>query len=442
MGSAAAAGRGERVPRRLAGRARSYGRGVLCFLLGLLALAVYGAPREAERGAEELKSQRAALDRLLATPAAPRVAPPSLQRAVDDETLDEATRRALVDLGRDLFFEPRLSADGSLACASCHDARLAFTDGRALASGMHGRSGRRNTPSVLYTGYLEELFWDGRVRSLEQQAAMPILAPSEMALPDLDTAIERLAADYDGRFRKLFGRAPTPYHLRRALAEFQRSLAFFEAPIDDFLAGDEDALTAEQRAGWELFRGRALCGACHVLGEGYPLATDQQFHNLGVAAREDGFPSLVQRAPRSLNRIVSLTGLDGRALGTALSGLGRFVVTRRSEDLGAFRTPSLRNVALTAPYMHDGSMATLREVVEFYVEGGNPNPHLSEILTPLELDAQEVDQLVAFLSALTDARYEAAAARALAEQEERHRRGAREGVRAEPGKAPGAAAGR
>ncbi|MEM9555988.1 MAG: cytochrome c peroxidase [Acidobacteriota bacterium] len=312
-----------------------------------------------------------------------------------------------IELGRRLFFEPKLSRDHTVSCASCHDVRRAFADGEKLARGIEGRVARRNTPTVINTGLLKPLFWDGRAETLEQQAELPLLAPSEMDMPDLVTAYVQLLEieSYRVAFIRAFGRVE-PRDLLVALADFQRSLVFLDSPFDRYLEGDEGALTADEIAGWELFRGRALCSTCHLLGADNNLATDQQFHNVGIAAEYAPFDELSRTAHRRLARTATLAELDGIVLETPLSLLGRFLVTRDPADLGAFRTPSLRNVSLTAPYMHDGSIDTLWEAVRFYIDGGNPNPYLSETLLPVDLSDREIDQLVAFLFTLTDVHWQ------------------------------------
>jgi cytochrome c peroxidase len=254
--------------------------------------------------------------------------------------------------GRELFFDTRLSRDGTIACASCHDPERAFSDGRPVAIGVFNRIGRRNAPALVNRGYGRAFFWDGRAPTLEEQVLQPIQDPSEMdmTLPEVSARVGVPVAE-----------------LSRSLAAFVRSLLSGNSAFDRFVNGDRAALTAEQQAGLELFRGKANCTACHV----GPTFTDEQLHNTGVAWR------------------------DGRLLDE-----GGFGVTGRLNDRGAFKTPTLRDVARTAPYMHDGGLFTLSDVIDYYDRGGNENPGLDGELRPLRLTPADKTSLLAFLSAL------------------------------------------
>ena len=286
--------------------------------------------------------------------------------------------REVVSLGRDLFHEPRLSSDGTVSCASCHQAEGWFTDGRRVAVGVGGVQGTRNTPSVLNAVYFPAQFWDGRALGLEEQAKGPIASPREMNLPH-DVAVARLADDptYQRRFAEAFG--PGPITLRRlvhALAAFERTLLSANSPFDRFYYGGEtNALDEAARRGLAIFTdpARGNCTVCHTIGAQDALFTDGLFHNLGVGMNAEG----------------------------ELTDLGRFLQTGVESDRGAFRTPSLRHVAQTPPYMHDGSLRTLTEVVDFYVGGGNSNPQLDPQIRPLALTRRDRDDLVAFLTSLT-----------------------------------------
>jgi cytochrome c peroxidase len=274
-----------------------------------------------------------------------------------------------VALGRRLFFEPLLSRDGSVSCASCHDPQRAFTDGRALPRGVGERIGRRSSPALVNRAWGRTHFWDGRASRLEEQALEPFADPDEFDLP-VETAIARLREhdEYPALFHAAFARQPNAADLARALAGYVRTILSGDAPLDRYLAGDHTALSAEEQAGLRLFRGRANCVACHV----GPTFTDEQFHNTGVAWRDGVF-----------------------------ADPGRYALTGREADRGAFKTPTLREIARTAPYMHDGSLATLEDVVEFYNRGGTSNPHLDRELRPLDLSAEEKRALVAFLRTLS-----------------------------------------
>ena len=250
-----------------------------------------------------------------------------------------------VALGRQLFFDPRLSRDGSVSCSTCHRPDRAFSDGRPLAVGVSGRVGRRNAPTLINRGYGRAFFWDARQRSLEQQVLTPIEDPNEMG----STVAEASAR---------VGR--TPGEVAHALASYVRSILSGNSRFDRFVNGDRTALSGEEQRGLTLFRGRGNCTACHV----GPNFSDERTHNTGVAWRGGGL---------------------------ADEGGGR----------GVFKTPTLREIARTAPYMHDGSLASLEEVVEFYDRGGNRNPHLDEEIRPLRLTRDEQRALLAYLRTLS-----------------------------------------
>jgi cytochrome c peroxidase len=249
-----------------------------------------------------------------------------------------------VKLGRQLFFDKRLSRDGTVACATCHDPARAFSDGAARAVGIGSQTGPRRSPRILNRAYGKTFFWDGRAASLEEQVAQPIANPLEMGMK-VEDAAARVGLTRD--------------ELTQALASYVRTILAGDSPYDRFLAGDRGALTVEQQAGLKLFRGKANCVACH-LG---PNLTDEEFHATGPV------------------------GMD----------LGRYEVSRRPEDRGAFKTPSLRQVAETPPYLHDGSLANLEAVVDFYDQGKGSDPEIR----PLRLTAEEKRQLVALLRAFT-----------------------------------------
>lgn len=276
---------------------------------------------------------------------------------------------AKVLLGRRLFFDTMLSADRSLACASCHDPARAFSDGRQVSEGVHGRRGRRNVPTLVNRAYGRAFFWDGRVTNLEEQVLAPIQDTLELGLA-LDTAVARLRGDpvYDVAFRRVFRETPTAANLAAALATYVRTILSGNSRFDRWTTRqDTNALTTEEQFGLALFRGKANCAACHV----GPTFTDEDFHNTGVAVRRQSF-----------------------------ADSGRYLITRQALDMGAFKTPTLRDVDRTAPYMHDGSVATLRDVVAFYDRGGNSNRLLDPRIHPLGLSQQEKEALIAFLRSL------------------------------------------
>ena len=285
---------------------------------------------------------------------------------------------AAIALGRRLFYEPKLSSDETVSCASCHRPEAWFADGLAVARGVGGQLGPRNTPSAVNAAYNGVQFWDGRAESLEAQAGGPIANPKEMNLPH-EACVARLEADpgYREAFAKVYGPGPvTMTKIVQAIASFERTLLSGNSPFDRYrYGGEKTALSPSAIRGLSIFtdKARGNCSTCHTIGESYALFTDGRFHNLG-------------------------TGMDANG---ELRDLGRFEQTRAEADRGAFRTPSLRNVARTAPYMHDGRLKTLKDVIDFYIGGGSSNPQLDPEIRPLTLSAQDREDLLAFLESLT-----------------------------------------
>lgn len=271
-----------------------------------------------------------------------------------------------VALGKQLFFDPRLSGDNRMSCATCHLPDKAFGDGLAQAKGQGDKILARNTPTLLNVGFFERYLWDGRAKSLEEQALAPIQSPEEMN-QDLAVLEKELNAvpGYVEQFQKVFSTKVTRYGIARSLAAFQRTLVTKPSPFDRYLAGDRTALSAEAKQGLELFVGDAGCVRCH---QG-PLLSDGTFYRLGVSSKDEG-----------------------------LGGL-----TKKHEDKGRFRTPSLRNVAQTGPYMHDGSKKTLYEVVEFYYRGvpSTASDGPLDVSPLLGQSYSEIPAIVAFLESLT-----------------------------------------
>jgi cytochrome c peroxidase len=275
---------------------------------------------------------------------------------------------ARVQLGRKLFFDPILSADRTVACASCHRPERGFSSGVARPRGIHGRQARRKPPSLLNRAYGVSFFWDGREGTLETQALRPIEDPAEMGakVPEVVQTL-RASKTYRTLFEAAFPDGVTADNLGKALAAFERVLLRGGSPIDHFRQkGNHAALSPQQRHGLWLYESKARCWRCHS-GANF---TDEQFHNTGVS------------------------------WGKAPLDLGRFEVTRAEADRGKFKTPSLRGVVLTAPYMHDGSIGSLEDVVEFYNRGGGANPHRDSAIVPLGLSRDEQRDLVTFLKAL------------------------------------------
>ncbi len=312
-------------------------------------------------------------------------------------------------LGRKLYFDVRLSRDGTVACATCHDVSRGFTDQRNVAEGIDDKLGRRNSPTTLNALFFQTLFLDGRAPSLEEQAKLPIVNPIEMGHPTGESAVKAIAGDaeYQKMFQAAYGRNPNYDDIGRALAVFERIFVFLESPFDRFLAGDQQAISENAQKGWALFNGKARCVTCHQINASSPIGTDQRFHNIGVAARHQDFETLARRALKELagkEGKEAMEIIDRLALETDMSELGRFMVTRNQSDVGAFKTSQLRNVGVTQPYMHDGSLQTLWDVMDHYNKGGEANPFLDGGIEPLALSEEEVDQLVELMFAMTDRR--------------------------------------
>ena len=310
---------------------------------------------------------------------------------------------AKVELGRRLYFEKRLSADGTVSCATCHDPLKGFADGRPVAIGIKNQVGARNSPTVLYTGFNEVQFWDGRAPTLEEQAKQPLVNPVEMGQPSHPAVVKAVAAipDYGDGFAAAFGsREVTIDRIVEAIASFERTLAPFTSPFDRFVAGDKQAIGESAQRGFVLFQGKARCISCHEFNASFPYFTDNKFHNIGVAMKGD-FEKLAREASS-----VSAHGAETQQAALAhepgFEALGRWIVTHQPKDIGAFKTSGLRNITLTAPYMHDGSQKTLEEVMDFYNQGGEPNPNLDGGIRPLNLTKEEISDVIAWMQSLTD----------------------------------------
>lgn len=283
-----------------------------------------------------------------------------------------------VALGRRLFYEPKLSQDNTVSCATCHNPALGFSDGRPHSTGVGGKFGVRNAPTVLNAAYSPLQFWDGRADSLEQQAAGPIANPVEMNQTH-EVSVTKLGSErgYQQEFDRVFGPGPiTMGKVEAALASFERTVLSGNSPFDRYHFGHDDkALLPAAQRGFQVFVNPAKgnCLACHSIQQDSALFTDGKFHNIGVGVDDEG----------------------------QLKDVGRYEVTKRDADRGAFKTPTLRNVAITAPYMHDGSLKTLKAVVDFYAGQGNSNPHLDPEMKKIKLTGQDRADLVAFLESLT-----------------------------------------
>lgn len=276
--------------------------------------------------------------------------------------------KAKVDLGKQLYFDGRLSKNNAISCAFCHNPFTGFADPRQTSIGVGGGIGGRQAPTVYNTGLIPLQFWDGRAGSLEEQALGPIANPVEMA-EVLEHVVKKLAKikGYQQQFRAVFGTDVNLQSLAEAIAAYERTVVSTNSAFDKYVLGDTKAMDDAAVRGMALFKGKARCVLCH----NGPNFTDNQFHNLGV--------------PQA---------------GPMKEDLGRFYVTRQEQDKGAFKTPTLRSITETAPYMHDGVFKTLEEVVDFLDQGGGSNPHLSPMVKPLGLTQEDKADLVAFLKAL------------------------------------------
>jgi len=308
-----------------------------------------------------------------------------------------------VELGRKLFFDARLSADGRISCATCHDPKFGFADSKPVAEGIGGRRGARNTPTILNAMFNASQFWDGRADSLDAQAVMPLINADEMGNRSLEEVVERIKriAEYSGQFEEVFNRPVTIEDVGKAIASYERTLVSGNSAFDRYIAGDRAALSDSASRGLGLFRGKGRCSICHNFNLSFPFLTDQNYRNTGIAANNPAFNDLtaaalqVARTGATPERLAAL----GKQKGAA--DLGRFLITGNALDIGAFRTPSLRNVELTAPYFHDGSAATLLDVVRYYARGGNESPSRDWELHAVALTEAEQQDLVEFLKSLT-----------------------------------------
>jgi cytochrome c peroxidase len=284
-----------------------------------------------------------------------------------------------ISLGRRLYYDPVLSSDNTISCASCHSPETGFTDRHPVSTGVGGKMGARHSPTVLNSAYNEVQFWDGRAPSLEEQAKGPIANPVEMATTH-DVVVARLQADpkYVALFKEAWGTDRITIDLVvKSIASFERTVLCGNSAFDRFYYGhDKTALSASAQRGLKLFMDpkKGNCAVCHIIGEKYALFTDNKFHNLGIGADIEG----------------------------KLNDLGRFDQTKKDSDTGAFKTPTLRDIAQRAPYFHDGSFPTLRDALGHYVGGGNANAHLDKEMHPIDfLSFDERDDILAFLNSLT-----------------------------------------
>ncbi len=287
---------------------------------------------------------------------------------------DNPMSAAKIELGRQLYFDKRLSVDDTVSCATCHDPKMGFAEHKKVSVGVQAKEGNRNAPTSLNAALYDLQFWDGRAPSLEEQAKGPIVNPVEMAMPSLDALTDKLkkVSEYQKSFSEVFKEGITADNIVRAIAAYERTLLAGDSPFDRyFYAKEENAISPEAKRGLAVFQEKGRCMSCHEILPSFALFTENKFHNVGV-------------------------GMD-----RPNPDLGRYLATKEEKDTGAFKTPSLRNVAITAPYMHDGSEATLESVVDLYDKGGVPNRFLDGGIRPLNLTDQERKDLVEFMKALT-----------------------------------------
>jgi len=333
---------------------------------------------------------------------------------------DNPMSEAKIALGEALFNDTRLSTTGEVSCATCHDPAKAFTDSPLRVSeGIEGLTGTRNAPTVVNAAYMKTQFWDGREPDLEGQSKGPLINPVEMGQPDHAAVLEIIRADngYAAQFRDVFGVEPkdiTIDHYAKAVAAFERTVVFANSPFDRWhFGGEEDAISEDAKRGFAVYVGQGRCVSCHTISQTYATFSDSKFHNLNVnfgriasAVTDLTTAFEEERASGTLN-------LDEKVLTDVdISELGRFAVTSVMSDVGAFKTPTLRNIAVTAPYMHDGSQKDLLTVVEFYNRGGRiseddpVNPFQSGGIRPLNLSERQKVDLVKFLQTLTSPEFE------------------------------------
>ena len=312
-----------------------------------------------------------------------------------------------VALGRKLFFDRRLSLNDTFSCAMCHIPEQGFTSNEmATAVGVEGRSVRRNAPTIYNVAYHSRLFHDGREENLEQQIWDPLLSRNEMANPSVGVVLGKIRSlpDYDGRFEAIFGRGPTMETLGMALASYERTLVSGNSPFDRWhYGGEEDAVPDASKRGFELFIGKANCSGCHLVGKDYALFTDDKLHNTGLGYRVSmGIQPATERVALAPGVFVDVDREIIDSVGEKPpADIGLYEITQNPHDRWKYKTPTLRNVALTAPYMHNGAFSTLEEVVRFYNRGGVPNELLDPLIEPLDLTDAEVVDLTAFLLSLT-----------------------------------------
>lgn len=331
---------------------------------------------------------------------------------------DNPQSEAKITLGDKLFHDARFSADGKVSCSTCHNRDKGFTDNLRVSKGFKDLTGTRNAPTVINAAYYTSQFWDGREPDLEGQSKQPPINPVEGGLPNHDPILKtiRSDSDYTKAFKQVFGVSKdkiTMEHVSKAIASFERTIISGNSPFDKYYyGGDKKAMNASQIRGFEIFISNGRCVSCHTIEQTQALFTDSRFHNIGV-----GFKKIRGKEAETAAAMVAakLKGADvDKTVLTQenMSELGRFAVTENPTHVGAFKTSTLRNIAVTQPYMHDGSLKTLEDVVDFYDNGGRVKEKdplsgfLSGGIRPLKLSNKEKKDLVNFMKALTSPEYE------------------------------------
>jgi cytochrome c peroxidase len=331
---------------------------------------------------------------------------------------DNPITREKVALGDKLFHELRFSSTGAVACATCHDSSKGFTDSPLKTShGINGLTGTRNAPTVINAAFNKTQFWDGRSPTLEEQSLHPFINSVEMGLENHEPilAIVRTDPSYVEQFKQVFGKTGkdiTMKEVTQAIASFERTVIGGNSRFDHWYFAHEPVLSEQEIRGYSVYIGNGRCVSCHAVEQTSALFTDAKFHNIGVGINRMPPADVDRLTTKFLEAEYKREAVDQRVLSDPLaSDLGRFAVTHQLKDLGAFKTSTLRNIELTAPYMHDGSLKTLEEVVDHYNRGGASsddekiNPYLDGGIRPLNLTKQEKEDLVAFMKTLTSQQF-------------------------------------
>ncbi|PKL38607.1 MAG: cytochrome-c peroxidase [Spirochaetae bacterium HGW-Spirochaetae-1] len=332
---------------------------------------------------------------------------------------DNPITKEKVLLGEKLFTDSRFSSTGKVSCSTCHLQERGFTDSPLKTSeGIDKKTGTRNAPTIINAAYNLTQFWDGRSPDLEDQALHPFVNPVEMGLKDHNPILKIVRSDpeYIKAFKNVFDIPPekiTITHVVKSIAAFERVIISSNSRFDRWYFKGEDVLTSQEKKGFDIFVNKGRCLSCHVVEYTTALFTDGKFHNVGVGINNVSEEDIARLSKEFLNADYNKETVDQKVLADLkTSELGRFAVTRNLSELGAFKTPTLRDIALTSPYMHDGSLKTLEEVVDHYNRGGASsdnekiNPYLSGGIRPLNLSADEKRSLVAFLKTMTGKKFE------------------------------------